>query len=645
MKGMWLSTVKIYWDPWRNIPLIKPRQEEIDLVYQIKLSEPGDARPAFRGDYDRLREAIEYEFGSDKLYSEFIEGRFVLLNKVPHWDIMYEVVSSGNVVGQLYFDPYSSRWRFRLTYQGAYLAIHDGIVDYVRAKPPFYNERVLEVQTSTSSKQVVVTDEKGIIRGIGEVKGYDVTIVKVFHDRSMPVETSNKPATMDDVLRYNNEGIEQMEQGSTRFLQRLRKRYGETIKPVVSYSGGKDSLVALDLAHKAFGELEIIFNDTGLEMPETLRNVDEVTRLYNYELHIARAGDIFWKAVEVFGPPGKDYRWCCKVAKLVPIAKLTKTLWPTGALNIVGQRAYESLDRAKSSLIWRNKWIPHMISTTPIQYWSQLACWLYIYKNKLPYNKLYEEGFDRLGCYLCPSCALAEFRDVEKIYPELWIKWLNVLEKWRKRLELPDEWIKLGLWRWISPATAKKRVVHHLQGYAINWVNEYKRLLMESKVKLVPVQVAVTNKNIDIKFNETILTEDKLENYIYNVTNLGFKLVSKTPLILEKNNVKFEIVGDSLKSSSQNTHTFFEDLIDLVKIIYRIRGCVLCGSCVLWSKRGSVKLTTGGPLLQEQLDEKSMRVYIEVCPISDQLVEKIVIPLITGDNKSFKRKTRRKLIL
>jgi len=135
-------------------------------------------------------------------------------------------------------------------------------------------------------------------------------------------------------------------------------------------------LLALDLTHRALGDIEVIFNDTGLEMPETLRNVEEVSRYYGYTLNVASAGDIFWRAVEIFGPPGKDYRWCCKITKLVPIAKLTRAKWPSGALNIVGQRAYESLDRAKSPLVWRNKWIPHMISTTPIQYWSQLSTWL-----------------------------------------------------------------------------------------------------------------------------------------------------------------------------------------------------------------------------------------------------------------------------
>jgi len=638
LKHSWPWKVKLYWDPWRNTPIIKPRQEEIDLLYQLKLSEPGDLRPAFRGDYEKLKNAIIYEFGSVELYQRFFEGKFTLLNKVPHWDIMYEVVSSGNVVGQLYYDPFMEKWRFRLTFQGAYIALNEGLVDYVRTQPPIYTGKEVESSTSTSSRQVVVVDEKNNIRGVASVEGSRVVVSKVFHERFLPVETSNNNPSIEDVLKYNIEGLTQLEEKSIKYLNRLRKRYSG-LSAVVSYSGGKDSLVALDLTYRALGDLEVVFNDTGLELPETLRNVEEVANHYGTKLHIATAGDIFWRAVEVFGPPGKDYRWCCKVAKLVPIARLTKTKWPGGALNIVGQRAYESLDRAKSPLVWRNKWIPHMVSTTPIQYWSQLATWLYIYRYKLPYNKLYEEGFDRLGCYLCPSCALAEYSEVKRIYPELWEKWDSVLEKWRVRLGQPREWVKYGLWRWLTPATAKNRITHHLENYTVDWRKEYSLRLQSSTAKLTPISINKYGEEIVAEFNEQVIPSDKRELYIKNATALGFKINSEDPLVVSRKGVH-SFLGNSIRVKPAGDKQVLEELVDLLKIAYRLRACVYCGACVLWTRRGSVVLTHSGPQPLVELSDKERVVYVEVCPISDQLVEKIVVSLVTGDYKSFKRKTR-----
>ncbi|MCY0868781.1 MAG: phosphoadenosine phosphosulfate reductase family protein [Desulfurococcus sp.] len=446
---IWPTTFKLHWDPWRNIPIVRPSQREIDLYYSVRLMEPGDARPAFQGDLEKLREAVVYEYGGDAFYRRFFEGRFILLNKVPHWDLMYEVVSSGNVIGQLYYDPFREKWRFRPTYAGAVRALEEGLTERVVLDNPVYVGRRVKPAPSVGVRQVVVVDKRGVVRGLGEVYGDELVVVKTYHDKTMPVETSDKPASLNDVLKYNEEGLEALAERSISFLKRLGDRYKLPVS--VSYSGGKDSLVALDLAYKAYGSVEMLFNDTGLELPETIRNVHEVAEKYGVKLHVASAGDIFWKAVEVFGPPGKDYRWCCKVAKLVPIARLTRVLWPNGALNIVGQRAFESLDRAKNPRIWRNKWIPHLVTTSPIQNWGQLECWLYIFKHKLPYNRLYEKGFDRLGCYLCPSSALAEFKDVAEEYPELWEKWSRILEEWRVKLAQPAEWVKLGLWRWLTP--------------------------------------------------------------------------------------------------------------------------------------------------------------------------------------------------
>lgn len=639
---IWPKTAKIYWDPWRDIPVVKPRQEEVDLYYVVRLSEPGDARPAFQGDMEKLRNAVIYEYGGDEVYRRFFSNRLVLLNKVPHWDLMHEVVSSGNVLGQLYYDPFREKWRFRLTYTGAYLAVEDGLVDKVELNGPIYTGREVKPAPSTSMRQIVVADKKGVLKGLGEVYGDSLIIVKTFHDKTAPVETSGKPTSLSDAVKYNEEGLKALAEKSISFLRRLRRKHPLPVS--VSYSGGKDSLVALDLAYKAYGELEMVFNDTGLELPETIRNVHEVSERYGVKLHVASAGDIFWRAVNVFGPPGKDYRWCCKVAKLVPIARLTRALWPNGALNIVGQRAFESLDRAKSPKTWRNKWIPHLLSTSPIQDWSQLECWLYIFRHNLPYNKLYEKGFDRLGCFLCPSSALAEFKDVEAEYPELWGRWASVLEEWRRKLNQPGEWVKLGLWRWLTPASAKRRIAKHVENYVVDWRSEYKHRLLGSSVNLAPLEVVEAGGELRVSFNREILTPTVKKVVEENMRGLGYSVTDEgSGLTVSSENTTIKISGNTLTVKPFTSSENLEDLVDLLKVTYRSYGCVKCGSCILWTPPGSAMLTANGPIPLKHLDGEARRFYLEACPISDQLVEKTLIPLIVGSPKAFKRKTRRRI--
>ncbi|MEM1801411.1 MAG: phosphoadenosine phosphosulfate reductase, partial [Desulfurococcaceae archaeon] len=200
--------------------------------------------PAFAGDLARLRDAILREFGSDKLFQRFFSNNLVLLNKVPHWDIMYEVIASGNVLGQLYYDPFNTEWRFKLTYPGAYIALNENLVEYLSIDMPIYTGKVISTSKSIGVNQVVVLDKKGNIRGIGEVIEDKVIISKTFHDRTPPVETSNKPANMYDVVKRNEKGLSMLEDRSIKFLKKIASKY--PLPLTVSFSGGKDSLVALD---------------------------------------------------------------------------------------------------------------------------------------------------------------------------------------------------------------------------------------------------------------------------------------------------------------------------------------------------------------------------------------------------------------
>ncbi len=637
MRRIWPKVVKIYWDPDNDIPIVKPIPGTEDLLYVVRLTEPGDARPAFRRDLEKLLNAIVYEYDSKKLFDEFYNGKVLLFNKVPHWDQMWEIVASGNVLGQLYYDPFRDKWRHRLSYAGAYLADEKGIVDFIRVDERIYPKKIVKSNLSTNARQVIVKSSKGIVGLAERISDDEFIIVKFYKFRRSPVETSNRSTDLWTVIRHNDYGLNFYEDKAIKFLRKVYSHH--PMRPVVSYSGGKDSLTALHLTLKALGDTDILFNDTGIELPETINNVEYVAQRYGLKLVKASAGDIFWKAVWIFGPPGKDYRWCCKVTKLVPIARTTKRVWPNGALNIVGQRAYESLDRARSPSIWRNRWVPHLLSVSPIQEWNQLLEWLYILRERLPYNRLYDLGFERLGCYVCPSSTLAEFKEVERNYPEHWRRWIEVLEWWRTRLGQPPEWVRYGLWRWLTPAVAKQRLAHHIPGYTIDWRREYVSRLLNSTVNLAPLTIKTENNKVRAVFNRTIIIREAQLEFYNNIRMLGKNIYRENDnIIIETEDTVIAIKENILEATTGRPENL-EDLADVLKIIYRIYGCAKCGSCVLWCPYKLVKLTRYGPL--PNVPCPGCRICLEVCPISEVLVEKIVLPLFTGDPAIWKRPSRR----
>ena len=60
-----------------------------------------------------------------------------------------------------------------------------------------------------------------------------------------------------------------IEDEAIKFIEYAAKQFQQS---VVAYSGGKDSLVTLDLVSKSDVPYEIIFANTGLEFPETLES-------------------------------------------------------------------------------------------------------------------------------------------------------------------------------------------------------------------------------------------------------------------------------------------------------------------------------------------------------------------------------------
>ena len=91
----------------------------------------------------------------------------------------------------------------------------------------------------------------------------------------------------------------------------------------------------------------MFFIDTGLEFPETIQHVKDVAARHGSRLIVEQAPrEAFPEGLRVFGPPGRDYRWCCKTNKLGPTVRAIMKHYPDGVLSFIGQRRYESEARA-----------------------------------------------------------------------------------------------------------------------------------------------------------------------------------------------------------------------------------------------------------------------------------------------------------
>ena len=116
-----------------------------------------------------------------------------------------------------------------------------------------------------------------------------------------------------------------------------------------------------------------------------------------------------------------------------------------------GLRKFESLRRLHAP---STRKLGSLTTVYPIFNWLSLDVWLYIHYRGLPYNPLYDMGFERLGCYICPSMLNAEFHLLKRTHPDLFRKWYEyLLHQGYSKEEIMD-----GKWRWENIPPKLRRI-------------------------------------------------------------------------------------------------------------------------------------------------------------------------------------------
>jgi phosphoadenosine phosphosulfate reductase len=462
-----LGKIHLRWCDDCNVPVLEQQRCSTcsSRTREVKITPPGDARPAFDFDIRNARAVIDSQFGPGTGILAIPEGRIVLLNKAPDIDRMDEVIVDGEVVGALRFDivrgerflprPAAAR-AIAATMTRSWVRVDDSAADAIRTR----SASTLAVGVTECDPSIVPGAEAIVIDRHGTPVSVGVTKMAasemLAHKRGTAVKTrwlvepaaetrAAKSSAWDSVLRANAEVIASREAEAKRFIRDTVEM--SQLPVAVSYSGGKDSLATLLLVLDAGIRPKLMFVDTGIEFEETRRNVRATAEEFSLELLVESAGDAFWSNLSRFGPPAKDFRWCCKTCKLGPATRLIQKNFKGGVLSFIGQRAYESEQRARKGRTWHNPWTPNQLSASPIQKWSALHVWLYLFSKKAHYNPLYERGLERIGCFMCPATDLAELRRVREI-AQGYARWQRYLEDYASRRRLGGSWVSHDLWRW-----------------------------------------------------------------------------------------------------------------------------------------------------------------------------------------------------
>lgn len=112
-------------------------------------------------------------------------------------------------------------------------------------------------------------------------------------------------------------------------------------RKIVSFSGGADSTAVAILMYERQEDFELLFSDTGAELPETFWTVTEVARKLGRKLHVVSGGS-FFQHLAGFGYllPSIQRRWCTRLLKRAPLDRYVKALGD-GVEVAIGIRADE----------------------------------------------------------------------------------------------------------------------------------------------------------------------------------------------------------------------------------------------------------------------------------------------------------------
>lgn len=253
----------------------------------------------------------------------------------------------------------------------------------------------------------------------------------------------------------------------------------------LAFSGGKDSVVIKTLADMAGVKYDAHYSVTSVDPPELVSFIKSFKDVH-FDIPIDKEGNpvTMWSLIPPHRfPPTRIARYCCEQLEEIGGAGrmvITGVRWAEsnnrrrnhGEVTIIKAKKKEKeqlLDSGNFSETLRGgvvlnndnedsrKMVEQCYRKTktvinPIIDWTNEDVWEFIREYEVPYCKLYDEGFSRLGCIGCPMSTKQE-QEFER-WPKYKRAYIRAFERmidafqdkekcqWKTGQEVFDWWVK-----------------------------------------------------------------------------------------------------------------------------------------------------------------------------------------------------------
>lgn len=231
---------------------------------------------------------------------------------------------------------------------------------------------------------------------------------------------------------------------------------------IVTTSGGKDSNICIFLAQAAGIRFEVQHNHTTADAPETVWHIREQfkkleARGISCTINFPRYKDepvSMWKLIpQKRMPPTRTARYCCQILKEgggagrmlttgVRWAESTRRKQNRGIYE-AGRKLVLKNDNDDKRRLFENCRLKSARICNPIIDWTDQEVWDYIASEKIEICKLYQYGFQRVGCIGCPMAGKKGRKMQFSRYPTYERAYIHAFDRMiavRHARKLPTVW-------------------------------------------------------------------------------------------------------------------------------------------------------------------------------------------------------------
>jgi len=184
--------------------------------------------------------------------------------------------------------------------------------------------------------------------------------------------------------------------------QSLRGIAGQFTPAVLAHSLQAEDMVLTDVIARTRLPIEIFVLDTGRLHGDSHALIDRIRRHYGLELRVYapdpgavseytrnHGRDAFYGSVDL-------RKRCCEIRKVEPLGRALagKRAW------ITGQRRAQAASRAALAEREHDA-VRGLEKFNPLAAWTEAEVWQYIRDERVPYNRLYDQGYRSIGCAPC----------------------------------------------------------------------------------------------------------------------------------------------------------------------------------------------------------------------------------------------------